>query len=214
MPFELSYVFTIVFATLGPLKAIPHFALLSADLDAAGTRKLAIQGALIASLIVAGTALFFAGTLETWHISLPALQIAGGILLFLTASKGVLAELGAIRGASAPAERPAPKPYDDSVKVRALTPLAVPTIVSPIGLFVILLFTGMAKGNASSQAGVYGILAAMMAMNLVGMLLAKRIVGFAGLPLFLVLGWIMSVLQAGLAVQAIWGALQTLGMGV
>jgi len=210
MQFDLPYVFTILFATLGPIRVIPGFAMIARDLDGGQARKLALRGALLASAIVAVTALLFGGTLGNWRISLPSLQIAGGILLFLQASQTLAAELGAIRAAASATAQP--KPDGVPVGVRVLTPLAVPTIVTPIGLVAVLLFSGVAGGDPSRQAGLFGVLALILAMNLTGMLLAKSILRFVPLPVFAVAGWIMSALQAGLAVQAVLSALQNLGI--
>ena len=50
------------------------------------------------------------------------------------------------------------------------------------------------------------MLAFIMLMNFAGMWFAKPIVRAIGIPTFGLLGWIFSVLQAGLAVQAVVSA--------
>ena len=52
------------------------------------------------------------------------------------------------------------------------------------------------------------MLALIMAANFIGMLFAKPIIHTLGVATFRLLGWIFSVLQAGLAVQAVVGALR------
>jgi small neutral amino acid transporter SnatA (MarC family) len=61
-------------------------------------------------------------------------------------------------------------------------------------------------------AGVIGILLLVMALNLVGMLLARQIIARIGKVSFQVLGWIFAVLQAGLAVDAIVTSLRNLAL--
>lgn len=206
---ELAYAFTIFFLTLGPVKTIPGFAVIAADLDAPASRRLALRGFLIASAIVFATALVFRGTMDSWRVSLPAMQIAGGILLFLSASKSISAGLG---GGAARAESAAVPvaPTSAQLQARALAPLAVPTIVTPIGIVAILLFTGGEGQDPSVRNGVYGLLALMLVLNLVGMMIAKAVVRTLTIVPFQVVGWIFSVLQAGLAVQAVLSALRVL----
>src|ERR1700688_1893528 len=129
---DLSYAFTIFFLTLGPIKTIPGFAMISADLDKSATRALAVRGMLLGTLIVFATALIFSGTMTSWRVTQPAMQIAGGLLLFIAASRNITAGLGIGKtSANAP---PVTKALDAEAKGRALSPLAVPTIVTPVGI--------------------------------------------------------------------------------
>lgn len=208
IPLELAFAFTIFFLTLGPVKTIPAFALIAADLDKPASRRLALRGFLIASLIVFATALVFQGTMVSWRVSLPAMQIAGGILLFVSASKNVSSGPGGAAGRADGAA--AVKPTDAQVNARALAPLAVPSIVTPFGLVAILVFTGSAEQDQSIRLGIYGLLALMMVLNLVGMWFAKALIRTITVTPFLIIGWVFSVLQAGLAVQAVVSALRVL----
>jgi multiple antibiotic resistance protein len=51
-----------------------------------------------------------------------------------------------------------------------------------------------------------------MALNLIGMLFAKRIIDLVGVVSFKLLGWVFAVLQAGLAVHVFVHALQNWGV--
>jgi small neutral amino acid transporter SnatA (MarC family) len=55
----------------------------------------------------------------------------------------------------------------------------------------------------SLLAIVEGILLLVMLLNLVGMLLARQIIARVGMISFQVLGWILAVLQAAFAVDAV-----------
>ncbi len=101
---------------------------------------------------------------------------------------------------------PGPTPHP------AVTPLAIPIIVTPWGVVAILLFMGVAAGNPARIAAVIGMLLAIMALNLVGMLLARKIIGLVGIVTFQVIGWVFAVLQAGLAVEAVVVSLRHLGL--
>lgn len=209
MPFELGFALTIFSLTLGPIKTIPLFASVAADLDTAARRTLAVRAALWATLTVFATAFVFIETMEQWRVSVNALQIAGGILLFMSASRAVEAGLAGT-GADSGLQPAAIRPLDAEASRRALSPIAVPTIVTPIGLVAILVFASNAEDHQGALWGLYGLLALMMGLNLLGMLFARSILAFFGLTTFRLVAWILSVLQAGLAVQMVINALRAL----
>jgi multiple antibiotic resistance protein len=68
----------------------------------------------------------------------------------------------------------------------------------------------MSKGDFPLLTQVYRSLAFVLALNFVGMLVAKPLISVVGFPVFQVMGWIMSLLQAGLAVQTLILALRFL----
>jgi multiple antibiotic resistance protein len=210
---QLSYAFTIFIVTLGPIKTIPAFAAIAADLDQATSRKLAIRSTIIATAIVFATALVFTGTLKSWQVSQSAMQLAGGLLLFSGASATI--SKGFTHLPEKNPDAPEPPEYSERqldviVKRRALSPLAIPTIVTPVGIAAILVFVDIAKEDSSVLMGIYGLLALTMFLDLLGMWFARLVVRFVGMVNFQVIGWIFSVLQAGLGVQAVIGALRVL----
>jgi multiple antibiotic resistance protein len=133
----------------------------------------------------------------SWRISPDDLRIAGGILLF-----------GAARDMIGQFSRPT---SPQSVKDPAITPLAIPIIVTPWGVTALLFFAELSRGDLMMQSTVVGILLLIMLLNLVGMLLARPIIACVGIITFQVLGWIFAVLQASLAVDAVVTSLRNLG---
>ena len=93
------FVFTIFMLTLGPIKTVPGFYLMTKDLDAKAARALAIRGTLVATAISLLVALVMRGTAAAWQVSLDELRIAGGILLFM-ASRNMIEQFN----------RPSPPP--------------------------------------------------------------------------------------------------------
>jgi multiple antibiotic resistance protein len=91
-----------------------------------------------------------------------------------------------------------------------LAPLAVPGIVPPVGIVVVLFFAALAHGDIQQQTSLAVVLVAIMAMNFVAMLAARPIMRVVGVPVLQVTGWAFSALQAGLGVQAIISALRVL----
>jgi multiple antibiotic resistance protein len=128
-------------------------------------------------------------------------RIAGGILLF-AAARETIGQFG----------RPAAPTLAPPYKHPAVTPLAIPIIVTPWGVTAILFFAEPGYGDPQMLASVIGILLLIMVLNLVGMLLARQIIACVGVISFQVLGWIFAVMQAGLAVDAVVSSLRNLSL--
>ncbi len=206
---DLAYAFTLCMATLGPTKTIPVFYMAT---RAAGWRtvlKLAAKSTLVATAIVLFVALSASGTLATWQVSIEAVEIAGGIVLALAAVK-TLTSPSFTDMPSGAAAAPEPKHGTGWLSRPVLAPLAVPGIVPPVGIMVVLFFAAAALGDARMQSELALVLVAIMAMNFVAMLAARPIMRVVGVPVLQVTGWVFSALQAGLGVQAIISALRAL----
>ena len=195
------FIFTIFMLTLGPIKTVPAFFALTQDQAPAAARALALKGTTAATAIALVIALVMTAVAASWRISADDLRLAGGILLF-AASRETIGQFN----------RPAPSPPAVPHRHPALTPLAVPIIVTPWGVTAILFFAELAYGDVKMSAIVIGILALVMVLNLIGMLLAKQIIAGVGMITFHVVGWIFAVLQAGLAVDAVVTSLRNLAL--
>lgn len=187
------FIFTVFMLTLGPIKTVPAFFTMTQNQAPAAARALALQGATAAAAISIVIAAVMTGIAASWRVSADDLRIAGGILLF-AASWEMIGQFG--RPASPPqSAAPAQRP--------AIAPLAIPIIVTPWGVAAILFFADLANDDLKMSVIVIGILLLVMLLNLVGMLLARQIIARVGVISFQVLGWILAVLQAGFAVDAV-----------
>jgi len=187
------FIFTVFMLTLGPIKTVPAFFAMTQNQAPASARALALQGTMVATAVSIVIAVVMTGYAASWRVSPDDLRIAGGILLF-AASRETIGRFG--RPESSPrSATPSQHP--------AITPLAIPIIVTPWGVVAILFFADLAYDDLKMSASVVGILLLVMLLNLVGMLLARQIVARVGMISFQVLGWILAVLQAGFAVDAI-----------
>ena len=117
------------------------------------------------------------------------------------AARDIIAQFGPPQSAM-PAAAPPRHP--------AITPLAIPVIVTPWGVTAILFFADGAWEDSNTMATVIALLLLVMLLNLVGMLLAKPIIQGVGVLTFQVVGWIFAVLQAGFAVDAVVTSLRHL----
>lgn len=88
----IADILVLLFITIGPTKAAAMYVALtkSADLDL--KRKIAFRTVLVSLIICAIFVVLGEGILKMLHISIPALLIAGGIILFVFALHLVLGE--------------------------------------------------------------------------------------------------------------------------
>lgn len=216
----LSYVFTIFFVTLGPLKTIPAFAGLTRDLPAQACQGLAARSTLNATVIVLAIALVVRAVLEKWKVSIDAELIAGGALLFIASIQTIrqFSQPGSEPGQSSDGGEVGPgrsamrAESQPSLNALAATPLAVPIIVTPAGMVAILAFMDSTVGNPNLTLKILGLLLLVMALNWLGMFFARPFMRVVGVTTLQVVGWMFAVLQAGLAVQMILIALAHLGV--
>jgi len=139
--------------------------------------------------------------------------IAGGILLFLSAAEKILKfQLVDIPAKSEPAAPSPPKSAPGWMAKPVLEPLAIPTIVTPTAVVAILFFLAQAKDDTAQYWTVLATLALILVLNLICMLAARIIMRAVGVATLQVVGWILSVLQAGLAVQFILAAVKSAGL--
>jgi multiple antibiotic resistance protein len=196
--------FIIFFLTLGPLKAIGPFAKVTRGADPALLRALAWRATLIATVIVMAVALLGAVLLKNWRVSVPAMMIAGGLILFLQAVQMIMAP----PAASPPP--PADEPPPPSLAL-AHFPLAIPALVTAPGITAIAAFMAIAGADWTQQGIIFALLLLIMALNLLALLNVRLIFQYVSPTILLVLGWVMAVLQAALAAQYIINALVRLG---
>jgi len=196
-----TFIFTIFMLTLGPIKTVPAFFAMTQGYAPNASRALAAKGAAMATAVALLIALVMVGVAASWRVSLEDLRIAGGILLF-AASREMIGQFN----------RPAPSSPSEPPKHPAVTPLAIPIIITPWGVTAILFFVELASGDSKMLAVVIAVLLLVMLLNLIGMLLARRIIALVGIITFQVVGWIFAVLQAGLAVDAVVTSLRNLAL--
>jgi multiple antibiotic resistance protein len=206
MKFELTFldIAILFFLTLGPLKAIPPFARLTRGAEPAFRRAMAWRSTAIATVIVLAVALLGSVVLTNWSVSPPAISIAGGIILFYQA-------LGIIMHTpTAPPAAADPEPSPSSSPAIAFFPLAIPALVTAPGIAAITAIVILNKRDLPHEAIIVGILLAVMALNLITLWNVEAILKRISPGLLYLIGWVMAVLQAALAVQLIIHSLRVL----
>jgi multiple antibiotic resistance protein len=198
--------FIIFFLTLGPLKAIGPFAQATRGADPILRSTLAWRATIIAAVIVLAVALVGAVILKNWRVSVPAVMIAGSLILFYQALQMIM---------NPPAAPAAPPRADAQQPPPSLAlahfPLAIPVLVTAPGITAIVAFMAIAGGDWTQKGIVIALLFLIMALNLLALLNALFIFQHVSPTILLVVGWIMAVLQAALAAQYFVNALVRLG---
>jgi len=201
MPIGIVDIVVILLVTIGPLKALIVYATLAGGADAALRRQIAFRTVTVATIVallfvVAGEFL-----LQVLHVSLPALKIAGGIILLLFA-------LGMVMGGSHSDEDDKPKKISLDI---AVYPLAMPMMATPQGLVAITAIAAAAT-RAVHVVAIGAIVIAIMAFNLICLLAADRIVKALGPSTLQIIAKVAGLLLAALAIQLMILGLTDLGL--
>lgn len=179
---------SLLFTLIGPIGLMPLFAALTKNADAGSKFKLggaAVGFALIAFALAVAIG---APAMEKAGTSPASLIIAAGVILLLTALRSIFGSkagqsggLGEVSGMAA-----------------ALSPLAIPGIVTPVGVAVVIIF---ATYFPDSRLDIFLVVATILAVNLLAMILAGVFMRTIGMSPLLVLGSVFGVLQAAMGVE-------------
>jgi len=196
MPLEfLVSAFVTLAVVVDPIGLVPSFIAVTHGLPAQAQRRVALRAALIATAVLAGSALIGDWLLRTLSITLPAFRIAGGLLLFSIASEMVFGVR--IERQSQQAEQA----VEERVRNIAAFPLAVPLMAGPGAITATVLLAGRGGGEPLRLVLLLGVIAAVLALCVVTFMLAARIAGLLGITGNIVLSRLLGVLLAALAVQ-------------
>jgi len=195
-----AQIITFLFLMLGPFKIIAPFAKITLKADPSLTKKIAFRSILYSSI-----ALLLAGSLgETilskYGIPIPILAMAGGIVIFIVALLDIIKQFS-------PPEVHDPNPITPSLNM-AISPLAFPTIVTPYGIATIIVFLSMFP-DPKSQLIIAAIIVGIMLLNLVTMLVTKRIFKYLRIVLP-ILGAVLGIVQVALGLLIIYNQLKEL----
>lgn len=201
--FTLTKVFVFLFLTLGPLKILGPFALMTRNCDPTVRRNLAFRATVISIVAIVFSAVSGAAILQRWGISVASLLLTAGLILFLVALKPVLEQFAQQQPRAIPApDAPLPTPIK----------IAFPTIVTPYGIAILIVLVSL-RDNLAMDAKVLAVAVFVLLLDLLAMLFAQRILTTPLVPLALgIVEPVMGVLQVALGVSAVVRALSMLGL--
>ncbi|QUM79110.1 MarC family protein [Moritella sp. 5] len=186
-------VFIFFFAVIDPVGTVPVFIAATSRFDEKSKRKIALQAACAAALIL----LFFivAGELilTAIDIPLPAFEISGGIILFLFA-------LTMIFGDSKPdTEMQLVKDGSET----AIFPLAVPSLASPGAMLAAVLLTENSSFSIFQQMQTAGVMLSVLFIAFLFMLAASWIHRYIGNSGASIISKVMGMILAAVATNSV-----------
>lgn len=200
---SLGGVFTLFFVTLGPLKLLGPVTRLTQGLDASAQRALALRAFLVSVVAIFAGGFVGRTLMEKWHVSVPALLLAGGVVFFLVGLANVMAPY---QGSAEP-----PQPLPEQPFAAAMR-LVFPYVVTPYGVAALIVLWATSQDN-ERLVGILGVVLAVLLVDLLAMLYARWILSHASLAVALqVVGVVLAVLQLGLAIEMILLGLRALGV--
>ncbi|HSX67662.1 MarC family protein [Nocardioides sp.] len=140
----LTEVFVTLFVIMDPPGSIPIFLALTSGRTPQAVRRAAWQAPAVSLLVISVFAVFGQQILDYMHITLPALQCAGGLLLLLVALELLTGDEGG----------PLSGTHDQNV---ALVPLGTPLLAGPGAIVATMLFVKEIDSGPSFGAVVLGI---------------------------------------------------------
>jgi len=194
--------FATLFVAIGPVEVASMFLALTAGMDGAHRRKLAIVSATTATAVLLAFALGGIQLLSLIGVGLPAFRTAGGVLLLMVAADLLLAKRSAISSITSTEEHEAQKQHTDI----AVFPLAIPLTAGPGSMTAIVLLMGRTH-DALDMGVVLAALAAVIGMTFAAMLLSGRLMRVLGITGANVIARVSGILLAALAMQFIFDGL-------
>ena len=199
---QLISAFVTLFVVIDPIGLGPIFIGLTGGLDPAVRRKIALEASLIAFFVLAATTLAGDWLLSRLGISLAAFRIAGGLLLFAIAFEMVFQRR---------VERETDKKGPPGGSIAAF-PLAIPLMAGPGALTAMILLAGRLGREPVALTALIAIMGMMIIACYLVFLSASRMERLLGSQGEAVLGRLLGVLLAALAVQYVADGVKALGV--
>ena len=186
-------VFTIFFVTLGPLKVLGPFAQRTHGLDDAAVRRIALMAFVIGTIGIVAGAYVGSSLMKNWNISIGSMAVAAGIIFFIIALKHLLEQY---EPTHVP-ENPVPLPPSP---MAAALHILFPIVLTPYGIATAIVLLAASSESARTET-IVALLVGIMVLNLLAMLFARKILVGITMLVLQILGGVLGVLQAALAVE-------------
>ena len=194
--------FVMMWVLIDPIGTVPVFLLATSGMRQPQQRRIAIR----ATCVAAGVLLFFnlGGQifLQALGIPLTTFQIAGGIVLFLFALTMVFGE-----PVTKQSQDEIEEATDEKVRSIAVYPLAIPAIASPGAMLGAVLLTDTEPFTLIDHVQDVVVIVLVLAITLAFMLVAKQIIRLLGDSGVNVIGRVMGLILAAVAVDSVLVAL-------
>jgi multiple antibiotic resistance protein len=199
--------FSSVFFLVDPFAAIPSFLAITENADPARRKRMARKGSLTAFIVL--TTFAFAGQLifRMFGITLPAFEIAGGLILLLIGLDMLQARRSPTQEAHGDAEEGAAK--DDA----GIVPLGIPMLAGPGAISSVMVLVGQVPTLFGWQmAAILGSITITTVVTYFVLAAASRVRQVMGETGIRILVRIMGLLLVALAMQYFVNGITDLGI--
>jgi multiple antibiotic resistance protein len=169
--------FARLFVTADPIGIAPIFIAVAGSHSTSDQRSVALRAVLVAGGILVAFALFGDAILAFFGVTIPAFEVAGGLLLFVIGFQMVFAKGDAKR------EGPSAPPDPGALTEMAVFPLAIPMISGPGAISATVLLASQEDRDVTGRTILIATIVVLMALTYTVMLLAgplNRILGVTG----------------------------------
>jgi len=199
-------VFMAFFAMVNPVPLTAMFIGITGEYDSASRRKVAVKAVLTAFMIVLVFCALGKLVFELFGITLPAMRIAGGFLIFVVGYQMLQGETSKMHH---PADGGAVEPADPDMSI-AITPLAIPVIAGPGTIATAMNFA--ATGSIAEIIITITAFAIMSVFLLISFLSGQKILkllGDGGVTVVIrLMGFIVAVIGTQMMIQGVHDAAQ------
>jgi len=199
--------FSSIFFLVDPLAAIPSFLAITRSADPARRRRMARKGALTCFIVLAGFALAGQLIFRMFGITLPAFEIAGGLILLLIG-------LDMLEARRSPTQETQGDAAEAETKEDAgIVPLGIPMLAGPGAISSVMVLVGQAPTFWGWQmAAILGSIAATTLVTYLVLASAGSVRGMLGETGIRILVRIMGLLLVALAMQYFVNGMTDLGL--
>lgn len=190
-----------LFAIVDPFAAIPAFLAMTTRDSSEARNRMARTACLTCALVMAAFAALGPSIFRLFGITLPAFQIAGGLILLLAALDMLRAKRSALKETAEETEEGMSK--DDI----AITPLAIPMLSGPGAITTAIVLSGHA-GDWPRRAVFYASIAAVSALSYLILTVAASGARKLSPTILNIIARLMGLLLAAIGVQFILTALR------
>lgn len=188
--------FIALFVIVDPVGIAPVFAGLTQGSPRAHQKKMAIKGTIIGTVIL----IFFASVGQPFFkvlgISLDALRVAGGVMLFIIAVEMVFEKRTERKQETA-------EKLDEHFEDISVFPIALPLLAGPGAIATVMLLMANYKGDLAAQGAIIGALVLVMLITVITFFMAGKVMEWMGPSVNAVLTRVLGVILAALAAQYI-----------
>jgi len=194
-----------IFFLVDPFAALPTFLAITEGADPARRRRIARKGALTALIVLGGFAFAGEAIFKLFGITLPAFELAGGIVLLLIGLDMLEAKRSPTQEAAGDTQAAAEK--EDA----GIVPLGVPMLAGPGAITSVMVLVGQAQSKWQ-MAAIFAAIAitALICWLVLGS--ATRVASMLGDTGIRILVRVMGLLLVALAVQYFVNGFADLGV--